>query len=273
MDQLTEKPTGLIDLHAHVVPGVDDGSASEKESLDMLQLAEADGIEYIVATPHVFSKLNIEKQVETVLEKRQEFLEKVRLFDFKLQVLAGTEVFFTSNLNSLLKRYDKQLTLNQSSFFILEFPFDFIFPGVKEFIFNILMEGWIPVIAHPERNQVIQRTPRILFEMVEQGALSQVNAGSLEGQFGPEARASALQLIQHNLVHVVASDAHSIKHRPPKLFSVYSHFKEIDPEKADLLFKEIPRAILRDKAVPDIGEPRDPQRKIKFFDFLKGRKA
>jgi len=268
MDQLTEKLSGLIDLHAHVVPGVDDGAPTEKDALTMLQMAEADGIEYVVATPHVFSKLNIEKQVETILEKRQEFLEKVRLIDFKLRVLAGAEVFFTSNLSSLLKRYDKQLTLNQSSFFIIEFPFDFIFPGIKVFIFNILMEGWIPIIAHPERNQVIQRTPRILFEMVEQGALSQVNAGSLDGQFGPEARASALQLIQHNLVHVVASDAHSIKHRPPKLSSVYSHFKEIDTEKADLLFKKIPEAILKDKAVPDIGEARDPQKKVKFFDMI-----
>jgi protein-tyrosine phosphatase len=252
MNEIEEKPTGLIDLHAHVVPGVDDGAPTEKDALTMLQL-------------------NIEKQVESILEKRQEFLEKVRLFDFKLRVLAGAEVFFTSNLNSLLKKYDKQLTLNQSCFFILEFPFDFIFPGVKAFIFNILMEGRIPIIAHPERNQVIQRNPRILFEMVEQGALSQVNAGSLDGQFGPEARTSALQLIRHNLVHVVASDAHSIKHRPPKLSSVYDHFKEIDPEKADLLFKKIPEAILKDKAIPDIGEARDPQKQVKFFDMIRNK--
>ena len=97
MNQTTHKPenqptsqpvnrvTGLIDLHAHLVPGVDDGSSSEKESLKMLQMAEADGIDNIVATPHVFSKLNTEKDTESLFKASEEFLEKVKLFDFQIK--------------------------------------------------------------------------------------------------------------------------------------------------------------------------------------------
>jgi protein-tyrosine phosphatase len=256
---------GLIDLHAHIVPGVDDGSSSDKESLKMLQIAEADGIECIVATPHVFSKLNSVRDVESILEKKQEFLDRIKLFDFRIQVLPGSEVFFTTNLGTLLQKYDTQLTLNSTPYFILEFPFDFIFPGIHDFIFNILMDGRIPVIAHPERNQVIQRNPGILFQMVRQGVLTQINAGSLLGSFGPEAQATAFLLVQNNLAHVVASDAHSMNNRTPRLSSAYSLLADKNGEKSELLFKKIPRAILNDEQIPDIGEPLDPRKRQKFF--------
>jgi len=277
MTQSTSKPviqpTGLIDLHAHLVPGVDDGSASEKESFMMLQMAEADGIHSIVATPHIFSKLNTEKDMESLFKASEEFLEKVKLFDFHIKVFPGAEVFFTTNLRTYFKEYQKLLTLNGSSYFILEFPFDFIFPGVKEFIYDIQMDGWIPIIAHPERNQVIQRNPRILFEMVQQGALCQVNTGSLLGHFGGATRTTAFLLIQYNLVHVIASDAHSIKHRPPQLSSAYKLLKENNADIADMLLIKIPQAVLRDEAIPDIGDPVDPCKKVKFFDFIFRRKT
>lgn len=273
MDQQTERPTGLIDLHAHIIPGVDDGAGSEKEALEMLRYAESDGTEILVATPHVFSKLNTVKDLDLILQKQEEFLEKVRMFSFGLTVLPGAEVFFTTNLKEILSRYQHLITLNRSGYFILEFPFDFIFPGIRDFLFNLQMDGWIPLIAHPERNQVIQRNPRLLFDMVQQGALTQVNAGSFLGSFGPEARHSAHQLMQYNLIHAVASDAHSLHHRPPCLSETYIHLESIDSNKADLYLKEIPRAILKDRGLPDMEEPIDPRKKMKFFDFIKRRKS
>jgi protein-tyrosine phosphatase len=112
-----------------------------------------------------------------------------------------------------------------------------------------------------------------LFEMIRQGALAQLNAGSLLGNFGPEAQSTAFRLLQHNLVQVVASDAHSLKHRPPVLSQVYNRLKEMNPEKADLLLKDIPRAIINDKGLPDMDEPSDPEKRVKFFDFIKKRKS
>ena len=135
------------------------------------------------------------------------------------------------------------------------------------------MDGWIPIIAHPERHQVIQRNPHALFQLIETGALAQVNAGSLRGDFGTAAQTTAWLLLHHNLVHVVASDAHSQKKRRPEISDIEEILSAEGIEKADLLIRDIPEAILSDRAVPDLGEARDPSRtRPKFFDFLKRKK-
>jgi protein-tyrosine phosphatase len=260
----------LIDLHAHLVPGVDDGPKSVDESLTMLHIAETDGIETIVAAPHVFSTHNTIKDIEELIDRRQQFLEKVRHAQLNLQVLPGAEIFFTTNVMEYLNEFDKLLTLNRSSYFLLEFPFEFVFPHTQDFIFNLLTEGWIPIIVHPERNKSIQRTPGIVYDWVKTGAFVQVNAGSLKGIFGEEARAASYLLLHHNLVHVIASDAHSPNHRAPELAFVHSTLENAGIEIANLLVYDIPRSILDDEAITDIGELRDPRKKSKIFDFLKG---
>jgi protein-tyrosine phosphatase len=262
----------LIDLHAHLVPAVDDGAKSFEESLQMLQMAAADGIETIVATPHVFSCHNTIKDIEEIIKQAQAFLERLNRHPdpVNLQVLRGAEVFFTTNVMEYLKEYGKVLGLNGSCYFLLEFPFEFVFPGTRDFIFNVLTEGWIPIIVHPERNKVIQRNPVILYDWVKTGALIQVNAGSLKGLFGEEARVTSFHLLHHNLVHIIASDAHSPKRRPPELSFVSSTLENEGIEIADLLVYGNPRAILDNEAIIDIGEPQDPRKKSKFFDFLKG---
>ena len=258
-----------VDLHAHIVPDVDDGAKSFEESLKMLHIASTDGIESMAATPHVFSFHNTVKEIEDIIKKRQEFLHRLNQYTVNLRVLPGAEVFFTTNVMEYLREYDELLTLNGSSYFLLEFPFEFIFPGTRDFIFNVLNEGWIPIIVHPERNKIIQRNPGILYDWVKTGALIQVNAGSLKGIFGEEARVTSFHLLHYNLVHVIASDAHSLKRRPPQLSFVYSSLENEGIEIADLLVYSIPRAILDNEAIIDIGEPRDPRKKRKIFDFLK----
>jgi len=260
----------LIDLHAHIVPGVDDGAKSIEESLEMLQSAKSDGIETIVATPHVLSFHNTIKDIGEIIKQTQKFLEGLNRYAVNLQVLQGAEVFFTADVMEYLKEYGEALTLNRGAYFLLEFPFEFVFPGTRDFIFNVLIEGWIPIIVHPERNKVIQRNPEILYDWVKTGALIQVNAGSLKGIFGEEAQVTSFHLLHHNLVHVIASDAHSPKHRTPELSFVHSILENEGIEIADLLVYDIPRAILDNKAIIDIGEPRDPRKKSKIFDFLRG---
>lgn len=259
----------LIDLHAHIVPGVDDGAKSFAESLKMLQIAEFDGIGTIVAAPHVLSAHNRIKDIEKIIAATQEFLERLKSNPINIQVLQGAEVFFTSNILDYLKQFGQFLALNGGSYFLLELPFEFIFPGTWDFIFNILTEGWIPIIVHPERNKVIQRNPGILYDWIKTGALIQINAGSLKKTFGEEARATAFHLLHHNLVHVIASDAHSPNLRVPELSFVKDLLVDQEIEIADLLLYTIPRLILDDKAISDIGEPRDPRKKRKIFDFLK----
>jgi protein-tyrosine phosphatase len=259
-----------IDLHTHIVPGVDDGAESFEESLKMLQAAELDGIESIVATPHMSSFHNTIKDMEEIITQTQKFLEDLNRYAINLQVLQGAEVFFTANLMEYLDEYGEALSINRGSYFLLEFPFEFIFPGTRSFIFNVLTRGWIPIIVHPERNRVIQRTPEVLYDWVKAGALTQVNAGSLTGFFGEEARLTSFHLLRHNLVHAIASDAHSPNHRTPGLSFVYPTLEKEGIEIADLLLYDIPRAILDNKAIADIGVPRDPRKKHKIFDFLRG---
>jgi protein-tyrosine phosphatase len=261
----------MIDLHSHVVPAVDDGAASMTEAIKMLRMAESDGIETIVATPHVFSSHDLEKDPELIFRKVEIFLKEVGQSNLKIRVLPGAEVFFTTNLLQYFKEYQCLLTLNASDYFLLEFPFDFIFPGIKEFIYRVLMEGWIPIIAHAERNQLIQRKPEILYEMVKLGVLAQINAGSLKGDFGEVVQATAFQLLHYNLVHVIASDAHSPKFRVPRLSFVPDLLRDAGVEEPELLIQEIPRAIIDNRGIPDIGSPRNPRRTIKFFDFIKGK--
>jgi protein-tyrosine phosphatase len=270
MERNGTQNNGLIDLHAHIVPGVDDGAKSDEESLKMLQIAGSDGIGTIVATPHVLSIHNRVKDIEKIIAATREFLERVKRPPLDLQVLQGAEVFLTTDIMKHLKQYGQFLALNGGSYFLLEFPFEFIFPGTWDFIFNILTEGWIPIIVHPERNKVIQRNPGTLYDWVKTGALVQLNAGSLKGTFGEEARATALHLLHHNLVHVIASDAHSPGLRAPGLSFVRDVLANRGIEIAHLLLYSIPRSILDDEAIPDIGEPRDPRKKRKIFDFLKG---
>lgn len=261
----------MIDLHSHIVPALDDGAASLNDSIEMLKIAEGDGIETIVATPHVFSSHNLEKEPEVIFRAVEVFQKGIAQGDFKIQVLPGAEVFFTTDLLKYLKEYQRLLTLNASDYFLLEFPFDFIFPGIKDFIYKVLMAGWIPIVAHAERNQVIQRTPELLYEMVQLGVLTQINAGSLRGDFGEAVQSTAFQLLRLNLVHVIASDAHSPNFRVPRLSFLFDLLKQAGVDDPQLFFREIPRAIIENRGVPDIGLPRNPRQKNKFFDLLKGK--
>lgn len=269
MEKNSKQEYRLIDLHAHIVPGVDDGAHTFEDSLKMLQIAEADGIETIVATPHVFSVHNTIKSLEEIIKQTQKFLDELNQYAINLQVLQGTEVFFISNIMDYLKEYGETLFLNHGSYFLLEFPFDFVFPGTQNFLFNAQAQGWVPIIVHPERNKVIQRNPGILYDWIKIGALIQVNAGSLTGLLGEAAQYTSFQLLRYNLVHIIASDAHSPNHRTPELSFVHSLLKKEGIRIADLLVYDIPRAILYNETIADIGEPRDPRKKKKIFDFLR----
>jgi protein-tyrosine phosphatase len=270
-DILAVPPAGLIDLHCHLVPGVDDGPQSETEAFQMLRIAEDDGIEIIAATPHLFSTHNVFPDAEETVKRRDFFLKRTRQDSGSVEVLLGAEVYFTTNLLSYLKEFQCLITLNAGSYFILEFPFDFVFPNIKDFIYRVMLEGWIPIISHVERNRVFQRNPGMVYKLVKMGALSQVNAGSLRGDFGEAAMETALKLIAHNLVHVIASDAHSPRQRTPTLSFVYSLLKGEEREKVDLMVRDIPRAIIEDQGIPDIGSPTNPEKgkSKKIFDLLK----
>jgi protein-tyrosine phosphatase len=261
----------MVDLHGHYLPGVDDGAADLEASLAMLRHAEKDGIETAVATPHACGSLCKVKDLDALECKWENWRANLKNSDLKIKVVSGAEVYFTSDLLSLLRDHRDLLTINSGSYFLLEFPHDTVYAHSKEFIFKILTEGFIPIISHPERNAEIQRSPSVLSGLVKAGALCQLNAGSLRGDFGHAARQSAYDLIRGNLVHAIASDAHDLEGRKPELSYVPALLPGVDPGTVDLYLRAVPEAVIADQAVPDIGEPARERQRSLFFDFFRKR--
>lgn len=256
----------MIDIHAHLIPGMDDGALSLEESLEMLRMADQEGIETIVATPHVlaslfFSRLSTAKNIAAFHSKFAALEGLVRQHELKIRVLRGAENYFDSLLKEKLIEHADLLTLNGSDYFLLEFPPRFIFPGIKQLMFDLMTDRFIPVICHPERNFVFQQVPGMLYQFVQLGALSQVDAGSIRGDYGASARAAALQFLKLNLVHVIASDCHHPGRYPPGLAFLYDALKKFERNRLDLLLDGIPRAILGNHVPPSIGPSTDPDQK------------
>jgi protein-tyrosine phosphatase len=199
----------MVDIHCHILPGLDDGSPDLSESLKMAEIATADGITHIVATPHVKGDIHspdfLEEQVQLLNVKLQ------RIYS-PLQVLLGADVSA-----ALPPEVQSRYTINNGPYLLLEFPHSHLPQNADEIVFKILLAGLKPIITHPERNPSIIREPRLLFRLVEVGCLVQVTAGSLTGDFGSDPQACSRYLLKKGLVHVLASDAHSSTYRRPVL--------------------------------------------------------
>jgi len=250
-----EMPTGFVDLHTHLVPGVDDGAQSIEDSLQMLNQAFHSGTNMLAATPHVYPGVQKDSEIETLLQVRDQWIEWAGHEFPQVRVMAGAEIHCTHALHETLKRFNHRLSLNSGDYILLEFPFDMLFPGLDKLLFLLQQDGWVPVIAHPERNEVIQRNPEVFARMVSAGALTQVNAGSLLGWFGDAPRKSALQLLRRNLVHAVASDAHWPEARPADLSGANAMINDLDLGDADLLLRRNPALILQNQQVEHMPEP------------------
>jgi len=199
----------MIDIHCHILPKIDDGSASLEESLAMAEIAIEDGISAIVATPHIKGEVHSPQFLQQQVDDFNDILKKR---GYPLQVLTGADV--SAMLPpQVLARY----TINGGNYFLLEFPHSHLPRNASELVFQILLSGLRPIITHPERNPSIIRDPELLFSLVDAGCLVQVTAGSLIGDFGADSRDCAAYLLRMGQVHFLASDAHSATHRLPVL--------------------------------------------------------
>lgn len=259
----------MIDLHAHILFGLDDGASSLEESVNMARMAAADGITGIVATPHLFSgvgMLQVEERLKSVYEQVRTAIEDRGI---NIALYRGAENFFVTGLRQKLRDFREYLTIGGGDYFLLEFPPDFIFPGTRQFLFDVMSDGLIPIICHPERNQEFQQRPKLLYEFLQMGALSQLDAGSFRGDFGFDVQAVAKRFLNHNLVHVIGSDCHNTVTRKPELSYVYRVLGDVDRDLVDLLVNDVPEAIVSDRGIPDTGVMRDPGRSVSFFDLIR----
>ncbi|MBN1543000.1 hypothetical protein JW992_12710 [candidate division KSB1 bacterium] len=236
----------FIDTHTHILPFIDDGSKSWEESLEMLKLAEQDGIRQLVCTPHVLSPNDFLKEKE-IFALFHELQKRARDAGITIDLFLGAEIHIQPDLQ--LHRPIATLAQN-GRYFLVEFPMNMIPDFVAERFFKIIVSGKTPVIAHPERNGRVIQNLQIAYDFAARGALLQLDAGSLFGVFGEAVRKTAELLLDADLIHLVGSDAHDKEYRSPKLSSAYNRVAERwGPMRAATLFNETPHKVLSGEAV------------------------
>ena len=234
----------MKDLHSHILLEIDDGSRSIEESLEILKQAEKSGITDIMLTPHyivnsTFSANNNQKQ-----EKFNSLLEQVRKEKIQINLYLGNEVYIDENILSLINR-GEITSLNSSRYILIELPFMNKVQNLKEVIFELVRNGYIPIIAHPERYHFVQKNPEILDEYLEMGALSQGNYQSLWNYYGKSAKKTLKILLKNNRIQFLGSDIHrkteklNTKKLSKKLEKIIKDKKKVE----DLLEKNFDKVI------------------------------
>ncbi|PGY12660.1 tyrosine-protein phosphatase [Bacillus sp. AFS031507] len=205
----------MIDVHCHILPGIDDGARDLSESIEMAKKAAEQGIHTIVATPHHLNN-RYENPKQTIIDRVRE-LNKVLLEEkIDLNVLPGQETRINGEMVEGFET-GEILPINNTQYVLVEFSSSHVPRYTEKLFYDLQMKGLIPVIVHPERNQEIIERPELLYQFVKKGALSQVTAASICGDFGKKIKNFSLQLIEANLTHFIASDAHNTSNRTFKM--------------------------------------------------------
>ena len=238
----------MIDIHAHILPGMDDGAEDLQDALEMAKIAVDNGITVMVATPHC----NIPGIYDNYLDKRfaevyKRVCRELEAHEIPLQLLPGMEVFATSDLPELLEKR-KLLTINGSRYLLVEFHFDENLRYVESILDSILGAGLRPIVAHAERYECVQKNLFVLEKWKKRGILIQVNKGSLTGRFGKFSYNAAHSMMQKRQVDVIASDCHSPHYRTPVMMDVYETLQKKYPRTyLEIIFNENPRRICSDQ--------------------------
>lgn len=240
----------VVDIHCHILPGLDDGSDNIEESVRMARLAVDGGTKAIIVTPHSnipdsFKNYCDRQYVDTFKALRQRLTEE----KIPLKIYPGHEIFAAGNITELI-RSEKLLTLNNSRYPLIEFAFKERAENVYQRLSELIAEGFTPIIAHPERYAFVAEDDFSLIRLKDMGCLLQINKGSLKGSFGREAYVISQSIIRHELADFIASDAHSPYMRTTFLADVYDIVCDMRSEDyANLLLSINPAKIIINKKI------------------------
>ena len=243
----------MIDIHHHCLPDVDDGPREWEEAVAMCRMAADEGIETIVATPHVLRGrwrtapiAELEARIDTLRDK----------VGPAPRLLLGSEYFFAHDVAEVLRAGNAIVPLAGSRYVLIELASNNVPPLLDQPLYRMQLEGWTPIIAHPERNIVLQSKPDVLASLIEIGARMQVTAGSLTGEFGSAAQKAAEAWITGGLVHFIATDAHNTTKRPPKVRAAIAALKALAGDTvADALVRRNPAAVIENRPLEYEPEP------------------
>jgi len=255
----------MVDLHCHILSGMDDGARSFEESLAMAEMAIADGITHVVATPHASPEFRFDyADVKRAAEELQEAVGD------RLKLATGCDFHLSPENIAALKKGPSPFCIHQKDYLLVEFNEFAIAPAMDQTLYEIQLAGLRPIITHPERNGILRAQPERLEKWIRNGCYGQVTGGALSGTFGSNVQETSLGWIRRGLVHFIASDAHNTTARPHKLQAAYDVVqKEFGRDKAKALFVENPLAAFEGRGLPHVPEIAEapPNRKKRFFFF------
>ncbi|MEH7549079.1 tyrosine-protein phosphatase [Neobacillus vireti] len=248
----------MVDIHCHILPGIDDGAKNMSDSISMASEAEKEGIRTIIATPHLNNQYDNRKDL--IVAKVDELNHVLKAEGVNVNILPGQEPRIYGDILEDFEK-DEIQTLNNSQYIFIEFPSNHVPRYTEKLLFDLQVKGLTPIIVHPERNSELIERPELLYKLVEKGALTQVTASSVCGYFGKKIKSFSMQIIEANLTHFIASDAHNINSRSFKMMEAYdfidgqygTDYVYLFKENAELLvngkniIKEIPSQIIKRK--------------------------
>jgi len=259
----------VIDLHNHLLPGIDDGAKKLEETLEFLRLAARDGVKVVVATPHM--KPGVYDNRREIILQRVALVREAQRGDEAegVTLLPGAEVYYTADLTARARANELMTVGDRGRYLLLELPYQQTPMRVDDTIFQLRLLGITPLMAHPERVAYYLEDIERVAASVRLGALMQVTASSLTGRFGDTARDFARALLQRNLGHVLASAGHDVRYRPPILSeAVRAAASLVGETAARRLVEDTPQAILDGREV-EVEEARPPFRRRGLFSLLR----
>ena len=257
----------MIDLHVHIIPALDVGPRDWDEALAMCRAACEDGTEKLVATPHMFDGLfNVKR--DDILAGVDELRSRIQAAGIALEVEPGADAHLEPDICERIRAGEVVTVADAGKYMIVELSRDVLPPHLSEVLCSVRLLGVTPIISHAERNVEVQNNPSALTQLIEGGNLVQVTAASVTGEFGERAHACAHELLTRRMAHVVASDAHSMRKRPPGLSRARRVVEEwLSAEEAEDMFVRRPQFILAGERVelPEIVAPRSPEKKKRWL--------
>jgi protein-tyrosine phosphatase len=254
----------MIDLHCHILPGLDDGPITMEESVAMAEAAIAGGVTHLVATPHSNSKYFFDyPKIRALCKELQEAVGE------RLKLATGCDFHLNPENVEALREHAPQFCINQKNYLLVEFNEIAIPPGIENTFHEMQLAGLHPIITHPERNRLLRKRTESMIQWMQRGCYAQVTGGAILGRFGPVAQQAAKEWVAAGLIHFVSSDSHNMSSRPPELRRAYDAVeKDFGLEKAQALFVENPLAAFEGRELPHVPElEEEPVRKKRFLIF------
>lgn len=258
----------IVDIHNHILPGLDDGPADMNQSVNMALAAAECGITTVIATPHhQNSKYRcLPSEVIDTVDMLNDVLKKKNI---NLHILPGMEIHLHPDIGTdLAKQPPSSLTLaNNNKYILVELPYSYLPMYTETLLYELQLDGFTPILAHPERNSVIRKKPNLLYQWINRGILVQITAGSITGSFGNKTRSFAAKLLKHHLVHFIASDAHNTTSRPFELLAAYDYIEKTYTASYTDYLKKNAVCVISGSDI-SIKTPEKIKRKNKYFSLF-----